>query len=282
MGSVVVEIRDADEVLSASTFLHAHLDPRLGVDGWSRALTTSFTASPPHHGLLAREGQEVLAVLLTFFSERSIAGRAERFCNLGAWCARPDRRFEGLRLLRTALRIPDHHFTDLSPSGTVVPLNERLGFRHLDTTSSLLPCLPLPVRGTVLTDPDEIASSLSSADLRVHADHRQAAAAHQVLLRDDDGECLVVYRLERRKGVRALASVLHVTGQEDFQRRAPLLTNHLLRRHGTLALILEHRVTGTRRGALPFRRARPRMYRSSSLGPGDVDLLRSELCAVPW
>ena len=39
-----------------------------------------------------------------------------------------------------------YHFTDLSPSGNVVALNERLSFRFLDTTTALVPNLPWPSR----------------------------------------------------------------------------------------------------------------------------------------
>ena len=58
-----------------------------------------------------------------------IDGRVERFCNLGAWCVLPEHRFHALRLLKALLAQDGYHFTDLSPSGNVVGLNERLGFR---------------------------------------------------------------------------------------------------------------------------------------------------------
>ena len=56
----------------------------------------------------------------------------------------PGYRLHGLRLLKAVLRQEGYHFTDLSPSGNVVGINERLRFRFLDTTTALVPNLPWP------------------------------------------------------------------------------------------------------------------------------------------
>ena len=61
----------------------------------------------------------VVGAYLAFYSERTIDGRAERFCNLGAWCVLPEHRFHSLRLLKALLAQDGYHFTDLSPSGNV-------------------------------------------------------------------------------------------------------------------------------------------------------------------
>ena len=77
----------------------------------------------------------IVGAHLAFYSEREIDGRAERFCNLGAFCVREEHRFHSLRLLKALLAQDGYHFTDLSPSGNVVELNRRLKFelaRHRD------------------------------------------------------------------------------------------------------------------------------------------------------
>ena len=53
-------------------------------------------------------------------------------------------RLHGLKLLTSLLAQEGYHFTDLSPSGNVIALNERLGFEFLDTTTALVPNLPWP------------------------------------------------------------------------------------------------------------------------------------------
>ena len=69
----------------------------------------------PNHGFMLRDGQRVVGVQLAFYSERLVAGRAERFCNLGAWCVLPEYRFHSIRLLMAVLAQDGYHFTSLSP-----------------------------------------------------------------------------------------------------------------------------------------------------------------------
>ena len=115
------------------------------------------------------DGDEVVGAQLAFYSERSIDGRRERFCNLGAWCVLPEYRFHSLRLLKAALGQQGYHFTDLSPSGNVVDINSRLEFRFLDTTTILVPNLPWPSRpgrSVISSDPALIERTLTGRDLR--------------------------------------------------------------------------------------------------------------------
>jgi hypothetical protein len=160
------------------------------------------------------DGDEVVGVQLAFYAERRVNGSAERFCNLGAWCVKPEHRFHSLRLLRAVLRQDGYHFTDLSPSGNVVGVNEKLSFQHLDTTTAVVPNLPwptLPGRGRVSTDASEIERTLIGAELELYRDHAAAGAAcHAVLIRGDE-HCYVVFRRDRRKGLPLFASVLYVS-----------------------------------------------------------------------
>ena len=80
----------------------------------------------------------------------------------------PGYRLHGLRLLKAVLRQEGYHFTDLSPSGNVVGINEKLSFRFLDTTTALVPNLPgrrLPGRGRISSDPDADRAHRSPAPI---------------------------------------------------------------------------------------------------------------------
>ena len=112
----------------------------------------------------------IVGAHLAFYSERVIDGRLERFCNLGAWCVLPEHRFHALRLLKALLAQDGYHFTDLSPSGNVIGLNTRLGFRFLDTTATAIPNLPWPSR----PGRDTISSDRERS--RAHAARARAAA----------------------------------------------------------------------------------------------------------
>ncbi|MEJ2579912.1 MAG: hypothetical protein P8Z68_12610, partial [Kineosporiaceae bacterium] len=106
-----------------------------------------------------------------------------------------------LRLLRALLRQPGMHFTDLSPSGPVVPLNARLRFRALDTATALIPGLPwptLPGRVRISADPDRIAQRIPAAERERYRDHASCAAARHLVLTRGDRSCYVVFRRVRR------------------------------------------------------------------------------------
>ena len=133
-----VELRPItrSDVPAAAAFLHEHLNSRVPAAAWARATEVPWSVDSPNAGFMLLDGDAVVGVHLAYYSEREIAGRTERFCDLGAFCVLPEHRFHALRLLKALLAQDGYHFTDLSPSGNVVGLNTRLGFRFLDNTTT--------------------------------------------------------------------------------------------------------------------------------------------------
>jgi hypothetical protein len=267
-------------------FLHANLNPRLSTDQWAAAIVPTWSVESPNHGFLLREAGAIVGVYLAFYSERHIAGQVEQFCNLGAWCVLEGHRAHGVRLIRAVLGQKGYHFTDLSPSGNVVPLNKRLKFVELDTSTVLVPNLPWPVKARgvrIVSDPAEIEQVLTGDDRVRFRDHRSAKAARQLVLVEKDGTtCHVIFRKDRRKNLPLFASILHVSNREVFARRQAVVFRHLLR-HGVAATLAEVRVLGhAPRGGRPLKAPRTKMFRSATLKAEDVDYLYSELTCVAW
>ena len=205
-------ITDLD-VAAVADFLHANLNSRVPMSMWARALSVPWKAEAPNHGFMLQDGERVVGAYLAFYAERVIAGKVERFCNLGAWCVLPDFRFHSLRLLKALLAQDGYHFTDLSPSGNVVPLNARFDFRSLDTSTALVPNLPWPTlvrRTRISADPDVIESTLAGAELELYRDHAQAAAVSHLVLIQGGDSCYVMFRKVRRKDLPVFAAILHV------------------------------------------------------------------------
>jgi hypothetical protein len=266
-------------------FLNRHLNPRLSGVQWARSIVPTWTVESPNHGFQLVHAGEVVGVHLAFYSQRLIDGSVENFCNLGAWCVLEPYRSHGIRMLRALLAQPGYTFTDLSPSGAVVPLNQRLRFSSLDTDTVLIPARPLSLRRRtrVMDDPDAIARRLTGADKVIFEDHRQATAAHHLLLQRGDRECYVIFRRDRRKDVPAFASILHVSDREVFAESIPEVTRHLLLRHGVVCALGELRVIGSRPAmSLRLKKPRPKMFRSSRLDADAIDYLYSELTCVAW
>ncbi|MEU4154948.1 hypothetical protein [Actinoplanes sp. NPDC026670] len=276
----VAPITTAD-IPAVARFLHEHLNDRVTADAWERAMQVPWKVSAPNHGFLLRDSDtnEVAGAYLAFYSERD--GR--RFCNLGAWCVLPQHRFHSLKLLKALLAQEGHIFTDLSPSGNVVPMNTRLGFEFLDTSAAAAPNLPwLPVRGRLSADPAVLESTLRGDDLQIYRDHATTAAARHVLLRSGDRYCYVIYRTDRRKGLPFFASLLYVSDPELFRTLRRRLQSHLLLRHGILALLAEIRVAGHRpRLSRMVPDTRRKMFRGD-VAAQDVDYLYSELTCLSW
>jgi hypothetical protein len=292
MAVTVRPIADCD-VEAVGRFLHAELNPRVSARQWAEATDVPWQVDAPNRGFLLHDDSPARAaddglvgVYLAFYSVREIDGRAERFCNLGAWCVLPAYRIHSLRLLKALLAQPGYHFTDLSPSGNVIGLNARLGFELLDTASALLPALPFPTwpgRVRVSADPATIAAALQGRDLDLYRDHAATAASHHVLLRRGEATCWVMFRKDRRKNIPVFASVLHVSNPEVFTPAARAFARHVLVRHGVLAILAESRAVGEQPlWSIRLARSRPKMFHSSTLRPHHIDNLYSELACVAW
>ena len=275
-------ITDAD-IAAAADFLQHNFDDQVP---WVRACSAvPWKVDAPNHGFMLRDGQRIVGVHLAFYSERLIAGKTERFCNLGAWYVLPEFRFHSLRLLKELLMQDGYHFTGLSPSETVLSIHTRYKFRHLDTSAALIPHLPWPGvsrRTRISTAPDVIESRLAGSELELYRDHAQALAARHLVLTRNQESCYVMYREMRFKNVPLLAVILHVSNPSLFQRAMVPLTRYLLVRHRLVATLAELRIIGLR-PPLSFRlNSGPKVYRSSSLEARQIDYLYSELVCVPW
>jgi hypothetical protein len=278
-------ITDAD-VPAVAAFLQEHLNRRVPASAWARALDVPWSVERPNAGFMLLEDGTVVGAHLAFYSQRTIDGRAERFCNLGAWCVLPGHRFHSLRLLKALLAQDGYHFTDLSPSGKVVGVNTKLGFRFLDTTTALVPNLPWPTltgRTTISSDPALIERTLTGRELDLYRDHTATAAArHLVLIRGGE-HCYVIFRKDRRKGLPLFASILYVSNPELFRGMAGPLARHLLLRHRAAATLVERAVVEHRpRLSLVVASPRRKMFRSPSLEPAQIDYLYSELVCLSW
>jgi hypothetical protein len=274
-------ITDAD-IAAVADFLHVNYRDRIP---WARScLAGPWKVDAPNHGFVLRDGRRIVGAHLAFYSERPVAGRVERFCDLGTWYVLPEFRFHSIRLIKAVLGQDGYHFTALTPSNKVASIHARFGLRPLDTSAALIPNLPWPIppgRTTISADPDVIESTLAGAELELYRDHAQALAGrHIVLLRGTDS-CYVMYREMRIKGV-PLAVILHVSDPQLFHRAILPLTRHLLVRHRLLATLAELRIIGRRPPSSFKVTSWPKLYRSASLKPDQIDYLYSELVCVPW
>ena len=282
---VRLEPISSEDIPRVARFLHEYLNDRLSAEDWGAAMVPPWLARAPNHGFMLTVSGEVVGANLAFYSERTIHGKRESLCNLGGLCIREDLRAQAFRLVRALLKQPGYNFTDLSPSGNVIELNKRLGFRSLDTATVLAPNLPWPATGKikVIADLDEIERRLNGPDLQIFRDHRQARAAKHVLIVRPGEHCYVMFRRDRRKNLPLFASILYVGNKTLYSAATRHIGSHLLLRHRVPVTLVERRVVDARPWlAHTLAKPRPKMYKSQELTATDIDYLYSELTCVPW
>lgn len=275
-------ITEAD-VDAVAEFLRANHNDRVP---WARSCSpVPWKVEAPNHGFMLRDGQRIVGTLLALYSERQVAGRAERFCNLGSWCVLPGYRSRSISLVRALLAQEGYHFTVLSPDDGPQEILAWLRFRLLDTSAAFVPNLPwptLPGRTRISADPHVIERTLAGRELELYHDHAKALAArHLVLIRGHES-CYVMYREFRYHRVPVFAIILHVSNPDLFRRGLIRLTRHLLVRRGLVATLGELRIIEHKPRLSVKLNNWPKLYRSARLEPEQIDYLYSELVCVPW
>lgn len=278
-------ITDADVPLVAR-FLHDELNPRVPVDAWRTLLLPPWDGSPPNHGFLLRSEGRVVGAYAAVYSVRKIDGASVAVCNLAAFCVREEHRMHSLRLVRALLKQRDLVFTDLSPSGNVVAMNERLGFERLGGGTRLVLNLPHARRARVRVsaDPGRLAATLSGRDAEVYRDHRAAPAARHVLVQRGDDHAYLVFRVDSRKRLRLFATPLYVGGNRELLRDVwRHVRTHLFVAHRLPFTLAEPRLLHFAPPlGIALRDPRPRMVRGSAWPGSDVDYLYSEFALLEW
>lgn len=273
------------DAASVGEFLHVHLNPRVSSAAWAELIVPPWKATGPNHGfqLVADDGR-IVGAYVAVYSPREVGGSAIEICNLAAFCVLEDFRAHSLKLIRALLKQPGFVFTDLSPSGNVVAMNERLGFRRLDTATRLVLNTPHPGGGIrVTSDPAALEGTLSGRDAVVYRDHLTAGGVEHLLIERAARHAYLMYRRDRRKGLPLFATPIFVGGDRELVQDAwGAIRSHLLRR-GLPFTLAERRVLGFARGlGTELAHPRPKMFRGEGFDADDVDYLYSELTLVAW
>jgi hypothetical protein len=254
---------------------------RLTKDHWLRLFTKNWDSAEAHCGYLLEQGGEVKGFLGLLFSERTIKGRLEKFCNLTSWMVKQESRPHSLQLLLEALKLRDCTFTNFTPSTGVASILKKLGFIELQSSEQIL----LPVPGfsyqrtsyRCLVDLGEIQERLSEADRKIFTDHRDLDCRH-VLISDGEKYCYLILKTRSYKRL-PFARVHYLSNPELFASSIDALRTNLCWRLKVAGLMVENRYVGGR--AFSYSRNYPQQcpafFKSDSVGPGDIDTLYSEM-----
>jgi hypothetical protein len=276
-----IEERDLPAV---GEFLNENLNRSIAARTWVESLRHPWCATRPNFGMQLRDGPRLVGVFCAIYSDQTVAGRAERFCNPHSWCVLPEYRNFGLGLILALLRQPGYHFTMLTPNPKVAQIFRQLRFRDLADGVAVFPNLPSPAAlsagAIAVSDPHSIAPHLAAAERRDFELHRDIPWLRFVAFGRGGDVGLAVYKTATWKRL-PCARLIHVSGPAVFARHQRLLRNHLLVRHGLLVSRIETRfLAAVPRLAVRARRTQGKLFMSATLADGEVRDLYSELVAL--
>lgn len=236
-----------------------------------------------HCGLILRDGDKTVGFLGMIFSRRLINGKIEKFCNLTSWFVCKDYRSRAIFMILPLHAMKDYTITDLTPSKKVYKIQNKLGFKDLETQARLL--LPFgrrlfqpkfsPINLT--HDLAAIEQKLEGQNLNIFNDHKHYPCLH-FLLTGQDRYCYIIYTKLRRKRTQHVH--LHYISDPDlFTLAYRDIRKSILSHAKARFLLIDSRLVKNRKLplsiSLPYRA--PKQYISSTLKPEQIDNLYSEL-----
>lgn len=275
-----VGVDDFDDI---APLLDLFANPKMSREDWRDMLFTYPWWSGAQRGFALYAGENAVGFIGTIFSERTIAGRRETFCNTSCWIVREEYRSASILLLRPVLALRDCTIVNWTPTDRSYDIFKKLGFEHLEAESLLVPPLAWPTtyRGSFTNDPAEFARSLSFDERSIHRDLATRPAMRHIVLRDGDATCYLVASRRIVKGV-PIADIHHVGNRKFFWEHRGLAHLALFREFGALGLSIDRRFAGKNAPRLALRRPAMRLYRPAhpETKPHDIDGLFSEMMTL--
>jgi hypothetical protein len=249
---------------------------------WRKLFVSPWKTPEDFCGYLLLKDDEVKGFLGLIFSYRIINGRAEKLCNMTSWIVREECRGESLLMLMEVLKLRDYTLTNFTASPTVATILSKLGFSEFPIDQLVLlpvPSIAWPGRGPrCVFDLRAMRSKLSGENLRIFDDHQGLNCQH-LLFCSDDGDCYVVLKKTRRKGL-SFAKVHYLSNARVFREGMNRLTARICLRLGVFGVMVDERYVAGNilRAAAKYPHQRKGYFKSDSIVDENlIDTIYSEL-----
>jgi hypothetical protein len=250
---------------------------------WMQLFEYQWERDETHCGLILVDGNRTVGFLGMIFSRRRINDKVEKFCNLTSWFVHKDYRSRALSLILPLHAMKDYTITDLTPAKNVYRIQNKLGFKDLDSKGRiLLPfgcrlARPKPSDIRVIHDPAEIEKKLQGDHLTIFNDHKIFRCFHFVLT-GKKRYCYLIYSKLKRKRI-PYAHVHYISDRDLFALAYREIRKSILSHCRAYFILIDSRLVDQLKlpfsFCLPYRA--PKQYLSSTLKPGQIDNLYSEL-----
>lgn len=248
---------------------------------WRGIFDSPWSGGQNARGYLLIHDSMIEGFLGAIFSERQVRGVPERFCNMTSWIVRPEARGASLQLLAPMLGLRDHTITNFTPSLVVARILKAMRFTEILGDQIALFAIPAlsrrPLGWRLSSEPSEIISRLSPEDRTILADHL-GFECHHALLEAGGSSCYVILKRVRR-GRLWFGRPHYVSDVDFFSRHLDHARAGVSIAMRVAGLIVEEKYLLGRRPRFSRRYARDARWfvRSTTVSPGDVDTLYSEL-----
>lgn len=273
----------AQDLADVGNFLHQQLAQRISPQAWVQSLSQRWAASQPNHGMHLRHDGQVVGVLCAIYSDQTIDGRTERFCNPHSWMVLEPYRSHSLGLVLQLMRQRGYHFTMFTPNPKVAQVFVGLRFRLLEDSLLYFPNLPSPAAlgssARIEHRREHIAALLDGTALADFQAHQHLPWLEFVAFGRTGDSCLAIYKRSRWKKM-ACAALSYVSDAQALQRHGALLRHHLLRRGMPVSRIEGRHLSQAPTWALQTRRGQPKLVLSPSLSDRQVRDVYSEMMAL--
>lgn len=264
--------------------LLVRLNPSIPQERWRRLFDWGWANPEDHTGFaLVDDGGSFVGFVATIYSERSVRGRVERFCNLSSWIVLDGYRSSGVGLIMPVLRRTDLTVTNLTSIPAVNRMFRSLGFQTLETHTRV--CFPISGMTRVNRGSGgfEIVEEPSMRDPTLPDRIRGDLAALtgrclHWLVRSKEGPCHLAFTLSRRRRLPTIR-LHHVSDPSVFAAALPQLGLRFLFRYRAPQFETDERLLGdleipqSQKIALP----ETRLFRSRSVEAREISNLYSEL-----
>lgn len=275
----------ASEIPRLAEFMASRLKGAGGPARYRRYLEYRWAVDRPDLGIVIEDGGEIHGFIGAIYSDRLIADRVHRFCNLTSIAVDESHRKQTLTAFSQLFKRKDTTFTAFSASDSVQKILDFFKFAHRPGERAIVPItgagIPRRVLGRVkvTTDLDRIIPALGSAERKIAVDHGSYRCA-QILIERGDRRSLVI-AIRRGRGIKVFADVLYASDRALLVEELGAVQPSLVRSLGTLLVGIDQRWMPVRpRLSFVYAKLRPTYARSPVLRIDDVDLLYSELVAM--
>ena len=285
----MVSLREVDITMFGQFYpLLRQINPELSKAEWYRVFTPGWESPEDYCGYGLFDGAEMVGFLGFVFSQRTIDGRLEKFCNLTSWIVRESHKGHSISLMLALRKLKDYTITDFSATGGAIEISKRLGFQVLDDRVTVLPNIPLTIlvpqpELNIITEKSVIYQKLAPSEQKIFADHEALPRCHHLLV-EKDRSCYIIFNLVKNAKF-PFVHIQYLGNAELFVRHSLVIRQAIDALCGyTSWVIVDHRMLNGLKPLFCFNLPIEvcRLYKSPTLKPEQIDNLYSELVIIDF